>query len=92
MGMFLLIRKIMVNSVPAHSYHGKPVGGYRLSSVAGAKLAAASGPYIGRGNKCTANDDTCEGMKAKGTDLCMGHLRSAAKEVAQDVSDKNDSE
>lgn len=82
----------MVNAVPAHSYHGRPVGDYRLSSVAGARLAAASGPYIGRGNKCTANDDTCEGMRAKGTELCMGHLRSAAKEVVKDVTDTNDSE
>ena len=66
-------------SVPAHAYYGQPVSGQRLASVDGARLAAPSGPYIGRGNKCSANDDTCEGMRAKGTDYCMGHLRSIAK-------------
>jgi hypothetical protein len=47
----------------------------RLAGVAGAKLAAPSAPYIGR-NRCIANEDTCEGPKAKGTDFCVGHLRS----------------
>jgi len=63
------------NSQPAHAYYGQPVSGTRLASVAGAKIAAASAPYIGR-NRCIANDDTCEGPKAKGTDFCVGHLRS----------------
>jgi hypothetical protein len=71
-------------SVPAHAYYGQPVYGQRLASVDGARLAAPSGPYIGRGNKCAANDDTCEGMKAKGTDYCMGHLRSILKEEGVD--------
>lgn len=82
----------MTDRVPAHAYYGKPFGDYRLAAVSGAKLAAASAPYVGRGNKCTANDDTCEGMRAKGTELCMGHLRSAAKEVASSGSDQNDVE
>lgn len=62
-------------SVPAHAYYGKPVTGIRLAAVSGAKLAAASAPYVGRGNKCSANDDTCEGIRAKGTEYCMGHIR-----------------
>jgi hypothetical protein len=63
------------NSKPAHAYYGEPVSGIRLAPTNGAKLAAASAPYIGR-NRCIANDDTCEGPKAKGTDYCVGHLRS----------------
>jgi hypothetical protein len=73
----------MNNSAPAHSYYGRPQGDYRLAHIEGARLAAASAPYLGRGNKCAGNDDTCEGMKAKGTDFCMGHLRKMAKETAK---------
>jgi hypothetical protein len=65
----------MKNAVPAHSYYGQPVSGIRLAPTDGAKIATASGPYIGR-NRCIANEDTCEGPKAKGTDFCVGHLRS----------------
>jgi hypothetical protein len=72
-------------SVPAHSLYGAPVSGQRLAAVNGARIAAPSGPYIGRGNKCSANDDTCEGMRAKGTELCMGHLRSSLKDGADGV-------
>lgn len=80
-------------SIPAYAYYGKPVGDYRLNAVAGAALAAASAPYIGRGNKCSGNDDTCEGMRAKGTELCMGHLRASTKMtkvVTDDASGEND--
>jgi hypothetical protein len=65
----------MKNAVPAQSYYGAPVSGLRLAPTAGAKIAAPSAPYIGR-NRCIANDDTCEGPKARGTDYCIGHLRS----------------
>lgn len=64
-------------SVPAHSYHGVPVFGARpAGQQAGSMIAAGSGPYLGRGNKCTANGDTCKGNKVKGEKLCAGHLRS----------------
>ena len=76
-------------SIPAHALYGAPVGNYRLSAVAGAALAAASAPYIGRGNKCSANEDTCEGMRAKGTELCMGHLRSS-KRVSVETKGESD--
>ena len=67
----------MINAKLAHTYYGEPVQGIRpLANVPGSKLASASGPYLGRGNFCSANDDTCGGRKAKGTDYCMGHLRS----------------
>lgn len=71
-------------SVPAHSYHGSPVGDMRLSAIAGAKLAPASAPYVGRGNKCSANEDTCEGIRAKGTEYCMGHIRKFKPEVVSE--------
>lgn len=65
----------MKNSKPAYALYGEPITGYRLAPTATAKIAAGSAPYIGR-NRCMANDDTCEGPKAKGTDFCVGHLRS----------------
>ena len=66
----------MKNAQLSHEYYGVPVQGIRPSAnVPGSKLASASAPYLGRGNFCSANDDTCEGRKAKGTDFCMGHLR-----------------
>lgn len=71
-------------SVPAHAYHGKPVSSIRLAAVSGAKLAAASAPYVGRGNKCSANEDTCEGIRAKGTEYCMGHIRKFKPTISVD--------
>jgi hypothetical protein len=53
-------------------------------------MAAGSGPYLGRGNKCSANDDTCEGNRVKDKDVCAGHLRSQKlkeKEKSVEVSD-----
>lgn len=67
----------MKNAQLSGEYYGVPIQGIRPSSeVPGSRLAPPSGPYLGRGNFCAANDDTCEGRKAKGTDYCMGHLRS----------------
>lgn len=88
----------MSNAVPAHSYYGKPQGEYRLAHIEGARLASASAPYVGRGNKCSGNEDTCEGIRAKGTEFCMGHLRKLAKdnnttrEVTEDAAGENDPE
>jgi hypothetical protein len=65
----------MKNAQPAHSLYGAPVSGQRLAYTDGARIAAASAPYVGR-NRCIANDDTCEAPKAKDTDYCIGHLRS----------------
>lgn len=69
-------------SVPAHSYFGVPVSGSRLTTVDGARIAAPSGPYVGRGNKCTANEDTCQGNRVKDELFCAGHLRSVRKAQA----------
>lgn len=68
-----------IQAVPAYSLYGQPANAARLAHMDGARLAAPSAPYLGRGNKCSANDDTCEGMRAKGTAFCMGHLRSIQK-------------
>lgn len=67
-------------SVPAYGFYGQPVAGIRpAGNVPGSQLAPASAPFVGRGNKCSANDDKCEGNRVKGEVLCAGHLRSARK-------------
>lgn len=62
--------------VPAYSLYGRPAVDARLAHMDGARLAAPSAPYLGRGNLCAANEDTCTGRKAVGTDYCYGHARS----------------
>jgi hypothetical protein len=67
----------MKNAQLSGAYYGEPIQGIRPSvEVPGSRQAPPSGPYLGRGNFCAANEDTCTGRKAKGTDYCMGHLRS----------------
>ena len=67
----------MKNAQLSGEYYGVPIQGIRPSAeVPGSRQAPPSGPYLGRGNFRAANDDTCTGRKAKGTDYCMGHLRS----------------
>ncbi len=70
----------MSSSVPLYSYHGVPVGGARPAGKAeGSRPAPPGGaPYVGR-NRCIANNDTCKAPRAKGTDYCVGHLRSIKK-------------
>jgi hypothetical protein len=73
-------------AVSAHALFGEPVYGQRpAGEQEGSMLAAASGPYLGRGNKCSAKEDTCEGMRVKDEVLCMGHLRSSKKVVKDGV-------
>jgi hypothetical protein len=84
-------------SVPAHSLYGVPQNNQRLSAISGARIASASAPCLGRGNKCSGNEDTCEGMRAKGTEFCMGHLRSVKKvsvetKVVNDVASTDDAD
>ena len=74
-----------------------PQNNQRLSAISGARIASASAPYLGRGNKCSGNEDTCEGMRAKGTEFCMGHLRSVKKvsvetKVVNDVASTDDAD
>jgi hypothetical protein len=74
----------------AHTLYGEPVKGIRPAAAqTGSRLAAASAPDVGR-NRCIANEDTCEGPKSKGTDYCIGHLRSMAKKNAQEVTDEHE--
>jgi hypothetical protein len=70
----------MSSSVPLYSFHGTPVGGSRPAGKADGSRPAPPGgtPYVGR-NRCIANNDTCKGPRAKGTNYCMGHLRSMEK-------------
>lgn len=77
-------------SVPAHAYHGQPVNASRLAAVSGARIATASAPYVGRGNKCSANEDTCEGIRAKGTEYCMGHIRKFKPTLSEDKQEVTD--
>jgi hypothetical protein len=66
-------------SRPAYTMYGEPLAGVRpASNVPGSKMATASAPYTGR-QRCIANNDTCEGPQAKGTEYCIGHLRSTQK-------------
>ena len=71
------------NSVPAHAYYGVQVNGYRLSAVADARLAPPSAPYVGRGDKCAGNEDTCNANRVRGQLLCAGHMKSKVKADAE---------
>jgi hypothetical protein len=72
------------NSAPAYSYYGTPQNYNRLSAVAGAKLAAASAPYVGRGDKCSGNDDTCGANRVRGEELCAGHMKGLKGKKVED--------
>ena len=63
-------------NIPSYALYGRPVDAQRLSHAADAPLAAASREYIGRGNLCEGNDDTCKASKMRGWHLCYGHMRS----------------
>jgi len=67
------------NPVPAHSYYGVLVDGYRLTPTADSRLAAPSGPYLGRDGKCKWADDTCEGFAVKDSEFCIGHTKRVSK-------------
>jgi len=83
------------NAVPAHALYGEPQYSSRRNQVSDARIAPPSRPYVGRGNKCSANNDTCEGNKVRGQDMCAGHLRSAGidfKSKVEDVISEQDGE
>jgi hypothetical protein len=74
------------NSVLAGAYYGSPVTGYRAAAIADAHIAPPSAPYLGRGDKCEGNDDTCGANKVRGQKFCAGHmkrLKSESVEVAE---------
>ena len=66
-------------AVPQQSYYGTKVTGYRLAHADGARVAAPSGPYLGREGKCAANEDACEGFAVKDSQFCVGHNRKVGK-------------
>lgn len=39
-----------------------------------------------RSKLCIGNDDTCGARRAKGTEYCIGHLRSLEKEVKDETA------
>lgn len=78
-------------AVPTYSLYGRPAYEARLAYDENARIAAPSAEYVGRGNKCSANDDTCEAVRAKGTEYCAGHLRSKLKNTeTYDAPDTTD--
>lgn len=76
---------MMMSKQLIHTRYGEPASrsSKPVGSAVGSKMAGPSAPYTGR-NRCIANNDTCEGPKAKGTDWCIGHLRAfeGGKDVA----------
>jgi len=78
-----------VETALVSSFYGAPadvttptqsVNGIEVALV---KLSDAPLPYEGdkrSEKKCVADENTCEGWKAKGTPYCMGHLRAMAKD------------
>ena len=81
----LFVMNTQPNAVPAHSYYGQPVSGYRLSGTEGARLASPSGPYTGRDGKCRFGDDICEGFAVKKSEFCVGHTKRVAKVKSEEV-------
>lgn len=67
--------------VPVYSLYGESANrGSRLTDASTAAAAPPGGmPYVGH-IRCMANDGTCQGARAKGTEFCIGHLRHLAKE------------
>lgn len=71
-----------MTAVPAHSLYGEPAsrGSRPAASPVGSQPAPAGGmPYDDRHCSYPTGGNPCQGYKAKGTDYCMGHLRSVAK-------------
>ena len=70
---------------PLHSYYGVPATRNSRSSMSptAGEPAAGGMPYLGH-TRCMANEETCQGARAKGTDYCIGHLRQMAKEKSNE--------
>ena len=81
----------IIGSVPSHALYGVPVyGTLPAGQMAGSALAAPSGPYLGRGNKCSAENDSCEGFRTKGSEYCAGHGRRLAKQETVALAEVSD--
>lgn len=70
---------------PLYSYYGESAMRNARSSMspnAGAPQAGGM-PFLGH-TRCMANEETCQGARAKGTDYCIGHLRQMTKEKSNE--------
>ena len=68
--------------VLAHSLYGESaMRDSRPYAIADAAMAPPGGMEYTGHTRCMANEGTCQGARAKGTDLCIGHLRQKAKEM-----------
>ena len=66
-----------------NALYGTLVGGsLPVNQSSPSKLQIGGLPYVGR-QRCIANEDTCEGPKAKGTEYCIGHLRANTKKETE---------
>jgi hypothetical protein len=74
-----------MSSAPIYSYYGVSANqNSRPYATADAQPAPAGGmPYMGH-TRCIANEETCQGARAKGTNFCIGHLRQIEKEIANE--------
>lgn len=59
--------------------------------VAGAGYSTVPQYRPDRTGRCKANGDTCKAHRAKGTELCVGHLRAAGllEETKEEVTDEH---
>lgn len=73
---------------PTHSLYGQPALQHATQSImlAGDREIVRA-PYSGieyeAWSSCNANNFTCTAPKAKGTEYCIGHLRSVKKQEEQ---------
>lgn len=73
---------------PTHSLYGQPYAQHAIQSnhiAVGREIARApwSGIEYDAWSSCHANNFTCTAPKAKGTEYCIGHLRSVKKQEEQ---------
>lgn len=75
-----------MTSAPIYSYYGESANkNSRPYATNDAQPAPAGGmPYLGH-TRCIANDETCQGARAKGTNFCIGHLRQLEKAVDSEL-------
>lgn len=78
-------------AIPVGGAFGSPAQlGKTYVQLDGVKPAGAGWhDYVGRGNLCYANNDTCKARRVDGELFCIGHMRQLKKmqkEMAQDVA------
>jgi hypothetical protein len=71
----------MSNVAPVASLWGSPANAHTSVQPPGTTVQVGGMPFIGH-EKCAANHGQCGAPRAKGTELCIGHLRSLEKQQA----------